>query len=61
LTPPLFLFVVGVATSIAFDIQFEDRRVVNEAVDGGEQGSIRSAHNYAQYLARVTPNDAGMG
>jgi hypothetical protein len=36
LTPPLLLFVVGVAAPIAFDIQLEDRRVMNEAVYGGD-------------------------
>lgn len=36
LTPPRFLFVVGIAAPIAFDIQFEDCRVANEVAYGGD-------------------------
>ena len=37
MSPPLFLFVVGVAAPIAFDIQLEDRRMMYEPVDGGNR------------------------
>jgi hypothetical protein len=37
LTAALFLFVAGCAAPIAFDIQLEDRRVMDEPVDGGHR------------------------
>jgi hypothetical protein len=37
LTPARILFVAGFAATVAFDVEFEDRRVMHELVDGGDR------------------------